>query len=74
MLSLENKALDVVLKIDDEYVAKENGVDAIIECLNRLFKKDSAITKYQALEAFETFIIPASISLQAFLNEFDKTV
>ena len=72
MLSLEDEALDAVLEIDDEDITKENGVDAIIERLNKLFKKDSTITKYQALETFETFRRPASMSIQAFLNEFDK--
>ena len=74
MLSLEDKVLDALVEIDDEDIAKENGVDAILERLNRLFKKDSTITKYQALEAFETFRRPESMSIQAFLNEFDKTV
>ena len=72
VLSLEDEAPDTVLEIDDEDIAKEDGVDAIIEHWNRLFKKDSAITKNQALEAFETFRRPASMSIQAFLNEFDK--
>ena len=72
VLSLEDEALDAVLETDDEDIAKENGVDAIIERLSKLLKKDSTITKYQALEAFETFRRPASMSIQAFLNEFDK--
>ena len=74
VLSLEDKVLDALVEIDDEDIAKENGVDTILERLNRLFKKDSTITKYQALEAFETFRRPESMSVQAFLNEFDKTV
>ena len=72
VLSLEDETLDAVLETDNEDIAKENGVDAKIEHLNRLFKKDSTITKQQPLEAFETFRRPASISIQAFLNEFDK--
>ena len=36
MLSLEDKALDAILEIDDEDIAKENGLNAIIECLKRL--------------------------------------
>ena len=72
VLSLEDKALDATLEIDDKDIVKENGVNTIIEHLNRLFKKESTITKYQALEAFETFRRPASMSIQAFLNEFDK--
>ena len=40
VLSLEDEALDTVLDIDDEDIAKEDSVDAIIEHWNRLFKKD----------------------------------
>ena len=41
VLSLEDEALDAALEIDDEDVAKENVVDAILERLNRLFKLSS---------------------------------
>ena len=69
VLSLEDQSLDAVLEIDNEDIAKETDVDAKIESLNRLSKKDSKITKYQALEAFRR---PASMSIQAFLKAFDK--
>ena len=36
VLSLEDKALDAIPEIDDEDIAKENGLNAIIECLKRL--------------------------------------
>ena len=55
MLSLENEALDVVLAIDDAEIAKDEGVDTTINRLNKLWKKDCMITKYQALEVFQTF-------------------
>ena len=45
MLSIDDEALDTALKTNNEDTAKENGVDAIIEGLNRLFKKDSKFTK-----------------------------
>ena len=51
-----------------------NGVDVIINRLNRLYKKDSTVTKYQALEAFETFRRPSNMSMQSFLNEFKKKI
>ena len=53
-------------------IASVNGVDVIINRLNRLYKKDSTVTKYQALEAFETFRGPSNMSMQSFLNEFKK--
>ena len=55
MLFLEDEALDVVLEIDDTEIAKYDGVDTTINGLNKLLKKDSNITKYQALEVFQTF-------------------
>ena len=67
-LSLEEVTLDAVIEVDDEEITNENGVDAIIERLKILFKKASKITKYQALEAFETFRKPATMSIQVFLN------
>ena len=69
VLSLEDQSLDAVLEIDNEDIAKETDVDAKIESLNRLSKKDSKITKHQALEAFRR---PASMSIQAFLKAFDE--
>ena len=72
MLSLEDKVLDAVLEMDESDIIKENGVDFIIEYLNRLFKKDSTVIKYQTLEAFMTFKRPSNMSIQAYLNEFDK--
>ena len=68
----KTEALDAELEIDDEDTAKENGGDAITERLNTLFKKKSTITKYQTLEAVKTFRRHTSMSVQAFLNEFDK--
>ena len=72
VLSLEDEALDAVLEIDESDISKENGVDFIIHCLNRMFKKYSTVTKYQALEVFRSFKRPSNMSIQAYLNEFGK--
>ena len=62
----------LVLEIDEAEIAGENSVDAIITRLNRLFKKDSTIKKDQAFELLMTFKKPSTMSIQVFLNEFDK--
>ena len=59
VLSLEGEAQDAALELPEDEVAQESGVDAILRRLDRLFKKDSTITKYQALKAFETFKRPS---------------
>ena len=71
VLSIEDEALDAALEIDESDISKENGVDFITDHLNRLFKKVSTVTKYQALEAFVTFKKPANMSKQAYLIELD---
>ena len=53
VLSLEDEALDAVLEIDESNISKENGVDFKTERFNRLFKKDSTVTKYQAFQIFK---------------------
>ena len=72
VLSLEDESLDAVLEIDESDISKENGINFIIERLNRLFKKNSTVIKYQTLEAFITSKRPSNMPIQAYLNEFDK--
>ena len=72
VLSLEDGALDAVLEIDEAEIAAENSVCTIITRLNRLFKKNSTITKYQAFKSFMAFKGSSTMSIQAFLNAFDK--
>ena len=55
VLSLEEEAQEVVLEIPENDIASENCVDFMTNHRNRLYKKDSTVTKYQALVAFETF-------------------
>ena len=40
--------------------------------VKKLFKSLSTISKCQALERFETLRRPSHMSLEAFLDEFDK--
>ena len=56
----------MLFEIDETEIAAENSVGTIITRPNRLFKKNSAIAKYQAFKR------PSTMSIQAFLNEFDK--
>ena len=52
VLSLEGEAQEAVLKTPENDIASQNGVDVIINCLSRLYKKDSKQsknTKYRRL-------------------------
>ena len=52
VFSLEGETQKGVLEISENGIASENGVDIIINSFNRLYKKNSTVTKYQVLEAF----------------------
>ena len=47
-----------MLELSEEVISGENGVDAIINRLNRIYKKDEKLENYLALENFETFKRP----------------
>ena len=62
-LSLEGEAQDAALEIDEKEIPKDDGIDTIIKRLDRLYLKDLTVTKYKALEAFETFRRPAKMTI-----------
>ena len=64
VLYLEGEAQDTAFEISKNDIANENSVDVKINHLNRLYMNDPTATKYQALEAFETFRRSCDISIQ----------
>ena len=64
VLSLEGEAQEAVLEIPESDIASKYGAHVIINSLNRLYMKDSTVTKYQALEAFKTLRQPCNMSIQ----------
>ena len=53
-------------------IASKNGVDVTINRHNRLYKKDSTVKKYQALEAFETFGVHVTCQYNHFFTNSKK--
>ena len=54
-LSLEGEAQDAVLELGEGDISSETGVKNIIDRLDKCFKKDETLQKYQALEANKFF-------------------
>ena len=54
VMSLEDKALDTILELDDTDISHENGVNLIINKLNKLYKKDELNEKFEDLENLKT--------------------
>ena len=72
VLPLEGKAQDAILELNTNDIADKDGVNKIIERINRLYKKDEVTEKYNALESFETYKRNSNTSIDDFLTEFEK--
>ena len=72
LLSLEGEAQNAALELATADIATAGGVDKIIERLNKIYKKDELLQKYNDLEAFQTYKRPVNTSIRNFLIEFEK--
>ena len=72
VLSFEGDAQDAMLELNTNDITDKDGVNKIIERLNRLYKKDELTGKYNALESFETYKRNSNTSIRNFLTELEK--
>ena len=54
-LSLEDEPLDAALELREDEISSKGTVKIIIARLDKLYKKDDALFKFLALEAFEMY-------------------
>ena len=59
-------------ELNEEVISGENGVDAIINRLDRIYKKDETLENYMALENFETFKRQENMKISDYLNNFEQ--
>ena len=72
VLSLEGETQDAIRELNTNDITDKDGVSKVIECLNRLYKKDELTEKYNALESFETYKRKSNTSIRDFVTEFEK--
>ena len=71
-LSLKGEVLYAALELYEKEIGCKNGVEIIMAWLDKLCKKDDALSKFQALEAFGTYKRPSKLSIPEHINEFGK--
>ena len=71
IMTLSGKALNAALQIPTESLGKEDGVETLLQRLDMLYLKDELSEKFSALEAFETYRRPQSMTIRDFLIEFE---
>ena len=70
-LSLQGEAQQAILELSIAQLSAPDGVDKIIERLNKIYGKDELVLKFNKLESFESYKRPPNLSMREFLTEFE---
>ena len=72
--SLQGKALDAVLQLDDNNINCNAGADNVIKQLDTIYKKNSLTQKIEDIERFETLRRADNITIKEYIREFEKCI
>ena len=68
----EGEAEDALLEMSVEELTGDNSVDLIVERLDKIYKKNETLEKFEILDNFTTYCRPHHVSINDFIIEFDK--
>ena len=71
-LTLNGQPREAALEIPAEELTAETGINKLLEVLDELYLKDEVSLAYEAYEAFEKFIRPASMTINDYIIHFER--
>ena len=71
-LSLQGKPREVALEMDPAKLNADDGVEVLIVELDKVFEKDKMDQAYSAYTAFDKYQREGSISMSAYIIEFEQ--
>ena len=71
-LSLEGEVRHASLELEEDVISSKDGVKIIVVREDKLCKKDVTLSKFQALETFETYKRHSNTSIIEYINDFEK--
>ena len=71
-LTVEGKARETVLELNIKEINCADGVNNIINCLNKLYIKDKTQTAFEMYKKFEKYRRPTEMSISDFITEFES--
>ena len=72
LMSLEGETEDAVLELTEEELTSADSVKNILSRLDSIFKKNTTLEKFEALDNFECYCWLHHVSISDFVVEFDK--
>ena len=70
-LTLTGQAREAILNLEVNVLTAEDGVDKLIQELDKLYAKDETCTAYESYEKFEKFIRPSNMSMTDYIIKFE---
>ena len=71
-MSLTGEAEDAVLELEENEIYADDGLQKILERLDRLYKKDETLQKVHHLEAFESYKKTDEMTILQHIVKFDQ--
>ena len=72
LMTLEGAAQDTVLELEAADINSDEGIDKVIEKLDKLYTKDETLEKFEALETFDNFKRKHDTTIQEHIQQFEK--
>ena len=70
----EGKVKNAVRSLGIEVISQEDGLENIINHLDKIYEEDSAQLSYRIYCKFEKYVRPEDMHLQSYISEFEKMV
>ena len=72
VLSLQGKAYETVLEMEEEEITAEDGVKRILDKLGTIYKKDKIDSAYEAFEKFIHYKREPETNISVYITEFER--
>ena len=72
LLSLKGETQEAALQVSEDDIVKDDGIDYIIKELDKLYKKDDTLKKFEILDSFESYRRPTHVTIKQYIIEFEK--
>ena len=72
LMTLEGTAQETVLELTAEEINGTDGIDKVVDKLDKLYMKDATLDKFETLEAFDVFQRKSGSTIQEHIHEFEK--
>lgn len=72
LLTLDGSAEEAVLELELEIINSDDGLEKVLEKLDKLYLKDTTLEKFEALDKFDTYKRTSETSIQEHIHQFEK--